>query len=177
MGSSIGITKVAEEGNLDEAIERAFRYDDYVLVEKGIDARELEVSVMGWLNPRASLPGEIVPDDTFYSYEAKYISEGSQLLIPAPISDETVQQIRDLACRAYTSLHLEGMARLDFLMERDSGELWINEPNTIPGFTHISMYPKLWEATGVPYSELLDQLISSALDRRKRRSAISTDRG
>jgi D-alanine-D-alanine ligase len=131
-------------------------------------AREIEVSVLGNDDPIASLPGEIIPSREFYSYEAKYIDEGdeaSELLIPAPISPEQTELVRELAVRAYRAIDCAGMARADFLLSGETGELYVNELNTIPGFTTISMYPKLWEATGIPYSELIDRLIECALER------------
>ncbi len=176
LGSSIGINKSRNREELLEHIRAAFKYDDFVLVEQGIDAREIEVSVLGNLKARASFAGEIVPSREFYTYESKYEDSNSELVIPARLSTGQMEEVRALAVRAYNCLQLEGMARMDFLMDRASGKLWINEPNTIPGFTSISMYPKLWEATGLRYPELLDQLIELGFERWRRRRALSVDR-
>lgn len=173
MGSSIGITRVDEATDLPAAVDIAFRYDESVIVEKGIEAREIEVSVLGNLEPRVSVPGEIVPGDRFYSYQAKYFDRGSRLLVPAPLSEEQVEQVQSLALRCYRCLQLEGMARVDFLMDRSSQEIWVNEPNTIPGFTQISMYPRLWEASGLSCGELLEKLIELAEERSQRRQRLS----
>jgi D-alanine-D-alanine ligase len=147
----------------------AARYDRRVLVERGVNAREIEVSVLGNMDPEASIPGEIIPSDEFYSYDAKYIHEGSQLLIPAPIPLDTADQVRELALRAYLAIDCAGMARVDFLLDKDTGEIFLSEVNTIPGFTKISMYPKLWEASGLPFTALVDRLIELALERRAER--------
>jgi D-alanine-D-alanine ligase len=176
MGSSVGVSKVDEPFGVAEAIETAMHYDDHVIVEQGIEAREIEVSVLGSFKPLVSIPGEIVPSDEFYSYEAKYLSEDSQLLIPAPLEDSQTELVQDLARRAFQLLHLEGMARVDFLIDKGDGKIWINEPNTIPGFTQISMYPKLWEASGLSYPELLDELIQLGIERHQRRSELKVDR-
>ncbi|MEE8349581.1 MAG: D-alanine--D-alanine ligase family protein [Acidobacteriota bacterium] len=176
LGSSIGVNKSASDKELLEHIDTAFRYDDQLVVEQGIDAREIEVSVLGNSEPRVSVAGEIIPSGEFYSYEAKYLNEASQLLIPAPLSQEEMEQVQDLAVRTFRALQLEGMARIDFLMDRGTGQFWISEPNTIPGFTEFSMYPKLWEASGLQYSDLLDTLIQLGLERHQRRSRFSVDR-
>ncbi len=170
LGSSVGITKCHSRSELYEGLLEAARYDRRILIEKGVpDAREIEVSVLGNDNPIASVPGEIVPGDEFYSYEAKYLMETSKLLIPAPLSESMTETIRQLAVRAYRAIDCAGMARVDFLVNRNTGECFINEINTIPGFTAISMYPKLWEASGIPYSELIDRLIELALERKAER--------
>ncbi|MFZ0430474.1 MAG: D-alanine--D-alanine ligase family protein, partial [Acidobacteriota bacterium] len=158
LGSSVGISRCASAADLEAAIEEAFLYDDWILVEQGINAREIETSVLGGLEARVSLPGEIVPADVFYSYEAKYLNDDSKLLVPAPLAADQVREVQDLALRTFRALQLEGMARIDFLMDRDTDQFWVNEPNTIPGFTRISMYPKLWEASGLSYSDLLSTL-------------------
>jgi D-alanine-D-alanine ligase len=176
MGSSVGINKAGDRSGLSAHIQTAFQYDDFVVIEQGIQAREIELSVLGNLRPRVSVAGEIIPSREFYSYEAKYLDDASQLLIPAPITGRQMQTAQQLALRGYQALQLEGMARMDFLMDRDSGDLWINEPNTIPGFTRISMYPKLWEASGLPYARLLDELIELGLERYRRRCALSVER-
>ncbi|UCE00099.1 MAG: D-alanine--D-alanine ligase [Chloroflexota bacterium] len=169
LGSSVGITKCMNRSDLVEGLLESARYDRRVLVERGIHAREIEVSVLGNEDPIASVPGEVVPSADFYSYEAKYIDDRSDLLIPAPIPFEISQQVRNLAVRAYRAVDCAGMARVDFLLDKDTGELFLNEINTIPGFTKISMYPKLWEASGLTYEELVDRLIALALERRSER--------
>jgi D-alanine-D-alanine ligase len=176
LGSSVGINKSKDREDLIQHVETGFRYDDHVLVEQGIEAREIEVSVLGNEQPRVSVAGEIIPSAEFYSYEAKYIDQSSQLLIPAPLSEDQMQRVQQLALRTFQVLQLEGMARVDFLMDKSTGDLWINEPNTIPGFTRISMYPKLWEASGLPYARLLDRLIELGLERHGRRSRFSVER-
>ena len=169
LGSSVGITKCVNRSDLMEGLLDAARYDRRLLVEKGINAREIEVSVLGNDDPIASVPGEVIPAADFYSYEAKYIDDRSELLIPAPIPFEVSQQIRNLAVRAYRAVDCAGMARVDFLLDKDSGELFLNEMNTIPGFTKISMYPKLWEASGLSYEELVGRLLELAIERRSER--------
>lgn len=176
MGSSVGVSRCTSELELRSAIELALAYDDWVLLEQGISARELEVSVLGSLEAEASVPGEIVPSDVFYSYEAKYLDDRSRLIIPAQVDGPLAARVRDLAIQTFQLLQLEGMARVDFLLDRGSGEVWVNEPNTIPGFTRISMYPKLWEASGLPYTELLERLLQLAAERRRRRSRLRLER-
>jgi D-alanine-D-alanine ligase len=176
MGSSVGINKSDDRLHFVEHVKTALEYDDYVLVEEGIAAREIEVAVLGGFEPRASIPGEIVPGDVFYSYEAKYLTEDSKLVIPAPLTPDQQTLLRDLAVETFKVLQLDGLARVDFLVDKDSGEAWVNEPNTIPGFTSISMYPKLWEESGVPYSRLLERLIELGRQRHLRRSRFSVDR-
>ncbi|RCK80774.1 MAG: D-alanine--D-alanine ligase [Candidatus Ozemobacter sibiricus] len=164
-GSSVGVSKAHDRGELIKALHLAARYDRKVLVEEFIDGRELEVSVLGNDDPIASVPGEIVPCNEFYDYNAKYIDNKSELHIPAELSAEQTAEIRRLAIAAFKALDCAGMARVDFFLDRRSGKLLINEVNTIPGFTSISMYPKLWEASGIPYPELVDRLIKLALER------------
>jgi len=166
LGSSVGITKCRTRSDLLEGLLEAARYDRRVLVEQGINGREIEISVLGNDYPEASIPGEIVPAAEFYSYEAKYFDENSALLIPAPIPDSLAQRARQLAVEAFRAVDAAGMARADFLLDKDNGELYLNEINTIPGFTKISMYPKLWEASRLPYPRLLDRLIDLALERK-----------
>jgi len=174
LGSSVGITKCRSRSDLEEGLMEASRFDRRVLVEKGVaNAREIEVSVLGNEDPRASVPGEILPSREFYSYEAKYIDGTSGLIIPAPLPPETTQRIRELAVRAYKAIDAAGMARVDFFIDKDTGEVYLNELNTIPGFTKISMYPKLWEATGISYAELVDRLIELALQRKGERDRTS----
>jgi D-alanine-D-alanine ligase len=175
LGSSVGITKAHNRDELLAALNEAARYDRKLIVERAVDAREIEVSVLGNDEPAASVPGEIVPCNEFYDYAAKYLDGESELLIPAPIPPQTADEIRRLAVEAYLAIDCAGMARADFLLDRRSGKVFVNEVNTIPGFTPISMYPKLWEASGISYSELIDRLIQLALERHadKSRSATS----
>jgi D-alanine-D-alanine ligase len=174
MGSSVGIKKCGDRSELAEGLDEAAKYDRRLIVEQGIDGRELEVSVLGNDAPIASVVGEIRPRRSFYDYVAKYISDDSELLIPAPISDELAEKIRTIAVDAFKSIDGAGLGRVDFLLERESNELYINEINTIPGFTNISMYPKLWEATGISYSELIDRLIDLALERSEQKARLVT---
>jgi D-alanine-D-alanine ligase len=169
LGSSVGITKCMNRSDLMEGLMDAAQYDRRILVEEGINAREIEVSVLGNDDPIASVPGEIVPSADFYSYDAKYIDDRSELLIPAPVPFEISQQVRNFAVRAYRAVDCAGMARVDFLLDKDSGELFLNEMNTIPGFTKISMYPKLWEASGLSFEDLVKRLIELAQERRTER--------
>ena len=175
MGSSVGISKCLNRSELYEGILDAARYDCRILVEEGINAREIEISVLGNDKPKASIAGEIVPAAEFYSYEAKYHDERSKLLIPAPISEALMNEMRDIAIKAYKAIDCAGMARVDFLLDRETETFYLNELNTIPGFTQISMYPKLWDATGLPYADLLDQLISLALERKQERDKTSRE--
>lgn len=172
MGSSVGVSKCRNRSDLLEGMMEAAVYDRRVLVEQGLDAREIEVSVLGNEEAEASIPGEIVPGDEFYSYRAKYLDDTSELLIPAQIDQETAEEARYLAVEAYKAIDGAGMARADFLLEKGTGRLYMNELNTIPGFTKISMYPKLWEASGLPYSDLLDRLIELAFDRQKQKEQL-----
>lgn len=177
LGSSVGISKVRTLRELPDALNLAASYDRKIIVERGVDAREIECSVLGNDQPVASLPGEIIPVNEFYDYEAKYLKEGSELVIPAKLSKRQSREVEQLAVRAFRAIDCAGMARVDFLLERQSGKLYVNEINTIPGFTPISMYPKLWEASGTPYPELIDRLVSLALERHaeKRRSSFRYD--
>ena len=171
LGSSVGITKCANRNDLGEGLKEAAAYDRRVLVERGVNAREIEVSVLGNDDARASVPGEILPSREFYSYESKYVDGTSGLLIPAPIPAEAAEKIRAFAVSAYKAIDCAGMARVDFFLDKDSGEIFLNELNTIPGFTSISMYPKLWEATGLSYPQLIDRLVELALKRKADRDA------
>ncbi len=177
LGSSVGITKVHKRSELLPALELAAQYDRRILVEKGMDARELECSVLGNDKPQASVPGEIIPSREFYDYAAKYLEEGSQLIIPAPLTRAQTRRVQDLAVRAFLAIDCAGMARVDFFLEKRTGRIYVNEINTIPGFTSISMYPKLWEASGLPYQKLLDRLIELALERheQKRRTKFALE--
>jgi len=178
LGSSVGISKCHDRVGLARGLAEAAGYDRKLLVEVAVPAaREIEVSVLGNDDPIASVPGEIVPGREFYSYEAKYIDEGDQaskLLIPAPISPEMAERVRDLAVRAYKAIDCAGMARADFLLSSETEELYLSELNTIPGFTKISMYPKLWEASGIPYPELIARLIELAIERYRDKDRSKT---
>jgi len=175
-GSSVGVNRVCSAGELFPALRDSFRYDNRVLVEKAVDAREIECAVIGNFTPEASVTGEVIPSHEFYSYEAKYIDpEGARLEIPADIPDNISESIRDTAVRAFGILNCRGMARVDFFLERNGSAFYLNEINTLPGFTSISMYPKLWEHTGVKYGQLLDRLISLAMEYHAQRSAIKTE--
>ncbi len=166
LGSSVGVSKCRSRADLLEGLMEAARYDRRILVQHGVNGREIEVSVLGNDAPEASVPGEILPSREFYSYEAKYVDNASELLIPAPIPNEIAALVKELAIQAFKAIDCQGMARVDFLLDRDTGELFLNELNTIPGFTSISMYPKLWEASGLPYPKLVDRLIELALERK-----------
>ncbi len=176
-GSSVGVHKVKTREQLRPALQDAFDFDVKVLVEKGIDARELECAVLGNDDPRASIVGEIVPRHEFYSYEAKYLDDnGADLHIPAKNLDpKLAEEVRAMAIETFRVLQCRGMARVDFFLDRNSGELYLNEVNTIPGFTKISMYPKLWEASGLSYSALVDELIRLALENFAERKILKTD--
>ncbi len=174
LGSSVGISKVQSQDELAAAIELACRYDRKVIVEKGVNAREIECSVLGNDEPQASLPGEIIPSREFYDYEAKYLDDRSELLIPAPLSKDQTKVIQELAIKTFLVTECAGMARVDFFLERETGKIFVNEINTIPGFTSISMYPKLWEASGISYAELIDRLIQLAVERHQKRQSKKT---
>jgi D-alanine-D-alanine ligase len=176
LGSSVGISKARDEQELDAAVDLAFQYDSKVIVERGIIGREFECSVMGNGNPRAAIPCEILPSREFYDYEDKYILDTARTELPANLTEEQTGEIRRLAVEAYKAVNCEVMARVDFLMENSTGRIYVNEINTIPGFTSISMYPKMWEYAGVPYSQLLDRLIGFALDRAEAKRAIRYSR-
>ena len=166
LGSSIGIRKARGRSELREALADAARYDRKLVIEEAVpSAREIECSVLGNDDPIASVPGEVVPSNDFYDYSAKYLDGRSHLLIPAPIKAEVSSEVRELAVRAFTAIDGAGLARVDFLMNGVTGELFLSELNTMPGFTAISMYPKLWEASGIPYAELVDRLVDLALER------------
>jgi D-alanine-D-alanine ligase len=166
LGSSVGITKAKTNQGLREAITLAAEFDRKIVIEAAVpDAREIECAVLGNDAPEASVPGEILPSREFYDYQAKYLDEGSKLLIPAPLDDADAREVRRLALAAFKAIDCAGMARVDFLIARQSGRIYVNEVNTIPGFTTISMYAKLWEASGVSYPALLDRLIALALER------------
>lgn len=174
MGSSVGISKAKNANELVKAIDLACLYDRKVVVEENIEGREIEVAVLGNANPEASVAGEIIPCNEFYDYNAKYINEASELRIPAPLDDVTMSEIRSLAIKAFKAVDCAGLARVDFFLTKETKEILINEINTLPGFTKISMYPKMWDATGIPYENLLDRLIELALERHKDKNRNQT---
>ena len=174
MGSSVGVSKVKSEKDFMNGLSLAFSYDTKILLEKYIDGREIECSVLGNEDPIASLPGEIIPKHEFYSYEAKYIDEnGAALQIPAILPQKKIKEVQSLAVKAFQTLCCEGMARVDFFLDKKN-KFFVNEINTIPGFTKISMYPKLWEKSGIPYPMLIDRLIRLAIERHKRDQKLKT---
>jgi D-alanine-D-alanine ligase len=177
LGSSVGISKVKTCDALSAALDAAFAFDCKLIVEQGIDAREVEVAVLGNEAPRASVPGEIVPDREFYDYDSKYSADSRTLLkIPAPLDAQTTAEVQRLAVAAFRAVDASGYARVDFFVERKTGRPLVNEINTIPGFTSISMYPKLWEASGLAYPELLARLVALAAERHAARAGLRTDR-
>jgi D-alanine-D-alanine ligase len=178
IGSSIGVTKVKRAVDLDAALKDAFQYDRKALIEASCVGREFEVAVLGNDRPEATLPGEVVVKGKhdFYSYESKYLDpNGSETRIPAALPKATAKKISTIAARAFKVLSLRGMARVDFLATRDLKKIYVNEVNTIPGFTSISMYPKLWEASGLPLSKLIDRLIELALEEHRDRATLKTN--
>jgi D-alanine-D-alanine ligase len=164
LGSSVGMTKVHTHDELAAGMSLAAEYAQKIMVEQAVQAREIEVSVLGNHDPQASIPGEIVPHREFYDYAAKYLEEGTQLLIPAKLTAAQIKKFQHFAIEAFRALELHGMARVDFFLDKQSGKIYLNEVNTIPGFTSISMYPKLWEASGIPFMQLIDKLIELALE-------------
>ena len=176
LGSSVGITKCNRRSDLLEGFMEAARYDRRIVVEEGIqNAREIEVSVLGNDEPIASVPGEIVPRDIFYTYKEKYINDTAELLIPADLPADVTAQVQAMAIKAYQATDCAGMARVDFLIDRNTNDLYLSEINTIPGFTNISMYPKLWEASGLSYPSLIETLIDLALERKTQRDRIERE--
>ncbi len=173
LGSSVGVSKVQNESELRKAVEEAFQFDRKLLIEECIHGREIECSVLGNEHPIASLPGEVIPQKGFYSYEAKYLDENGAILeIPAKLDKDIVRRIQAIALKAFKTLCGEGMSRVDMFLQ--NGKIYVNEVNTIPGFTRISMYPKLWEASGISYSELIDRLIDLAIERFQREQKLKT---
>jgi D-alanine-D-alanine ligase len=170
LGSSVGIRKIHSAREFDRALRFSARYDNKVIVEKGIDARELECAILGNGDPKASVVGEVIPSREFYDYTDKYKSTESRLEIPAPIADKTSDEIRNIAVRAFNAIDGSGLARVDFFLDRKSGAIWLNEINTMPGFTPISMYPKLWAASGVPFNSLMRKLVSLGCERYRQRN-------
>lgn len=177
MGSSIGISKARNTEELEVALKTAGRFDEWIICEEAVIGREIECAVLGNSNPNASLPGEVIPGAEFYDYEDKYSAGKAQLQIPAHLPAPVTDRIRDMAIKAYRALRCEGMARVDFFYEADGRGLLVNEVNTIPGFTPISMYPRMWEATGLSYSKLINELIRLALERNRRRNLRSGNQG
>lgn len=169
LGSSVGISKVSDIQQLESAIEEAFQFDRKVLIEEGILGRELECSVLGNENPKASLPGEIIPFNEFYDYQDKYVDGKTSFGIPAELPPEIIEEIQRISVEAFKSIDGSGMARVDFFLQERTQKIYLNEINTIPGFTEISMYPKLWEVSGLPYSQLLENLVSLGFERHARR--------
>jgi D-alanine-D-alanine ligase len=169
MGSSIGVSKAMTLDDVREAIDYALTYDEWVIVEEAVAGREIEVAVLGNTEPEASLAGEIVPSAEFYDYDDKYVSDGAQLLVPAPLSDTEMAAVRSLAVDVFRVMRCDGLARVDFFFEQSGRGFLCNEVNTMPGFTPISMYPKLWQASGLTYTELIDRLVELALERHARR--------
>ncbi len=176
LGSSVGISKAHDAAELKTALKVAAQYDSKIIIERGITGRELECSVLGNEDPVASLPCEILPSREFYDYEDKYLLDKAQTVLPADLPAETSEELRRLAIACYRAVNCEGMARVDFLLENATGKLYINEINTIPGFTSISMYPKMWEHCGIPFGQLVDQLIQLALERHARKKATKFTR-
>jgi D-alanine-D-alanine ligase len=175
LGSSVGISKAKHATELRAAIKFAAEFDRKVVVEAAVpNAREIECAVLGNDSPEASVPGEIIPSKEFYDYEAKYLDEGSKLIIPAPLTEQQTNDVRTLSVAAFKAIDGAGMARVDFLLAGDSGIIYLNEVNTIPGFTTISMYSKLWAATGVSYPQLLDRLITLAIERHAEKQQLRT---
>ena len=167
-GSSVGVSKAVDRASLIAAVEKAFAEDSKLVLEEGIDGMEVECAVLGNDEPIASVCGEIVPCNSFYDYEAKYINPSSELHIPARLPQEKIDEVRAAACNAYKVLGCSGLARVDFFVRHSDGKVMLNEPNTIPGFTSISMYPKMFVASGIPYGELIDRLFTLALEKWER---------
>jgi D-alanine-D-alanine ligase len=176
LGSSVGVSKVHGPDELDAAVALAADYDEWIVIEEGIDGREIEVAVLGNAQPRASVPGEIVSSHEFYDYDDKYVDGTCQLLVPAPLDPPDSARARELALAAYRALRCDGMARVDFFLEEAGRGFLVNEVNTIPGFTPVSMYPKLWEASGLAYPDLIDELVRLAVERHEHRSRFSNKR-
>ena len=177
LGSSVGVAKAKNPADLRAGLTEAAKYDRKIVAETGIEAREIEVSILGNDEPIASIPGEIVPSREFYSYAAKYLDHSSKLIIPAPLTSAQTEQVQEIAVAAFRALDCAGLARVDFLLDKRTGEIYLNEVNTMPGFTAISMYPKLWAASGLSYPELIDRLIELAFERYadKQQTASSFD--
>lgn len=176
LGSSVGINKAHDRVELEHAINVAAEYDRKIIIEQGINCRELECAVLGNDEPIVSVVGEVIASNEFYDYNAKYLDDKSQVIIPAGIAQATAEEVRRQAVKAFLALDLSGLARVDFFLEKETGRVYINEVNTLPGFTQISMYPKLWEASGLPYPQLLDRLIELAMERHQDKQRNRTSR-
>jgi D-alanine-D-alanine ligase len=175
LGSSVGISKAKSDTDLNSAMELALQFDRKTVIEAAVpNAREIECAVLGNDDPEASVPGEVIPSREFYDYESKYIDDSSKTIIPASLNAAETAEIRRLSIEAFKAVDCAGMARVDFLLSRDTGGLFVNEVNTIPGFTTISMYPQMWEATGLPYPQLLDRLIQLAIERHDEKQRLRT---
>ena len=174
LGSSVGINKVHNAGELPAALAAAAQFDRKIVVERGVDAREIEVAVLGNDNPDVSVPGEVVPARDFYDYQAKYVSDDSKILIPAPLTDAQVKEARELGRKVFQVLECSGLGRVDLFLEKATGKFYVNEINTLPGFTSISQYPKLWAASGLPYPKLLDRLVELAFERHAEKKKLRT---
>lgn len=173
LGSSVGISKVHAENRLVKAVNLAFQFDNKIIVEKSVEnAQEIEIAVLGHNKPRASVPGEIIPSNEFYDYEAKYVDGKSKAIIPAKLPAPVIKKMQSYAVEVFKLLNVSGMARLDFLVTKKGFKIYLNEINTIPGFTSISMYPKLWEASGLKYAELIDELIRLAIEKNQEKKAL-----
>jgi D-alanine-D-alanine ligase len=170
LGSSVGMTKVHKAAELAAAMNEAAQFAQKIMVERAVAAREIELAVLGNENPQVSVPGEVIPHREFYDYTAKYLEEGTRLEIPARLEPARVKRFQDYARRAFLALECRGMARVDFFLEKRTGKIFLNEINTIPGFTSISMYPKMWEASGIPYVQLIDRLIQLALEEHQQKA-------
>jgi D-alanine-D-alanine ligase len=171
-GSSVGISKVKTRAELAPALREAARYDEKILVEQAVEAREIEVAVLGNERPEASVPGEIVPHKEWYDYEAKYVDESTELIVPARVPESVAAELQRLAISAFRTLEGAGLARVDFFVEKRTDRIWLNELNSLPGFTEVSMYPRLWQASGLSYPALLDRLIELALERGGNRERL-----
>jgi D-alanine-D-alanine ligase len=177
LGSSVGVSKVRSAAELPGALAEAFRYDRKLVIERGIPAREIETAVLGLAQPEVSLPGEIVPRHEFYSYEAKYLDpNGAELIVPAPLTEAQTREVQRLSLRTFEALELEGLARVDFFLDRETGQWFVNEVNTLPGFTEVSMYSRMWQESGLSYRDLVTRLIDLALARFGARRALETQR-
>jgi D-alanine-D-alanine ligase len=177
LGSSVGVSKVYSRAELPGAIAAAFRFDRKLVIERGIVAREIETAVLGLAEPEVSLPGEVVPRHDFYSYEAKYLDpDGAELIVPAKLSAEQTREVQALSLRAFEALELEGLARVDFFLERETGRWFVNEVNTLPGFTEVSMYARMWQHSGLSYRDLVTRLIELGLARFESRRSLQTER-
>jgi D-alanine-D-alanine ligase len=174
LGSSVGISRVGERAELLPALHEAARYDAKILVERGLAAREIEVALLGNDPIEASVPGEIRTHHDWYDYEAKYADDATEMIIPAPLSDEQTRRVQELAVAAMETLEGTGIGRADFLLDEETGEFFVNEVNSIPGFTEASMYPRMWEASGLPYPSLLDRLIELAIEHHRERAKLET---